>query len=99
MAGPARAVAKRQLTDRYVQNLRPAAPGQRDLHGDALVPGLAVSVTDKGAKTYVLYTRYPGSGSPARRALGEVGALTLAEARDKARGWLALIQRGIDLRE
>jgi integrase len=34
-----------------------------------------------------------------RRALGEVGALTLAEAREKARGWLALISRGLDPRD
>ena len=92
-------MARRQLTDKYVQNLKAAALGRRDLHGDSLVPGLAVRVTDRGAKTFVLYTRYPGTDSPARRALGEVGVLTLAEAREKARGWLALIARGIDPRD
>ena len=58
--------------------------------------GLFVRVTERGTKTFVLYTRYPGSKGPTRRALGEYGALTLAEARDKARSWKRLIKRGID---
>ena len=63
---------------------------------DALVPGLAVRVTDKGTRTYVLTTRYPGSSNPTRRALGEVGELGLAEARQKAREWLRQIGMGVD---
>jgi integrase len=63
---------------------------------DALVPGLAVRVTDKGTRTYVLTTRYPGSSNPTRRALGEVGELGLAEARQKAREWLKQIAMGLD---
>jgi integrase len=35
---------------------------------------------------------------PTRRALGDVGAITLEQARQKARGWLELIGRGIDPR-
>ena len=40
--------------------------------------------------------RFPGSPHFTRRTLGSYGELTLAEARDKARKWLALIERGID---
>jgi integrase len=63
-----------------------------------VVPGLAVRVTDKGSKSYVLIARYPGSekNRPTRRALGDVGALTLASARDKAREWLRLLKTGVD---
>jgi integrase len=47
----------------------------------------------------VLVTRYPSNPvHPTRRALGEVGAITLEQARRKARGWLELIGRGIDPR-
>jgi integrase len=47
----------------------------------------------------VLVTRYPSNPvHPTRRALGEVGAITLKQARQKARGWLELIGRGIDPR-
>ena len=60
------------------------------------VPGLGIRVTDKGAKSFVLATRYPGSKNPTRRALGAYGELTLEQARERARGWLALIQKGVD---
>ena len=56
------------LTDRAVQSLKPAASGKRYMALDALVPGLAVRVTDKGTRTYVLTTRYPGSSNPTRGA-------------------------------
>jgi integrase len=97
-------MAKENLTDRRVQSLKPAAPGTRYAVSDALVPGLKVRVTavnKRGTytRTFVLFTRYPGSPHAARRELGKVGELTLLEARDKARAWLALIQRGVDPRQ
>jgi integrase len=64
---------------------------------DALVPGLALRVTDAGHKSFVLIARYPlNPKNPTRRALGEYGAITLDQARDKARGWLGLIKKGVD---
>jgi len=63
---------------------------------DADTPGLGVRVSDTGRKTFVLMTRYPGSSNPTRQALGVYGAMTLAEAREKARDWLKLIERDID---
>jgi integrase len=53
-------------------------------------------VTDKGAKSFMLATRYPGSSNPARRSLGTYGELTLEQARTKARRWLDLVRRGLD---
>ena len=53
-------------------------------------------MTDKGQRSYFLITRYPGSPNPTRRSLGEVGSIELALARQKARDWLAIIQKGID---
>jgi integrase len=88
-----------KLTDRFIAALPAALPGRRDLLSDAMVPGLAVRVTDKGAKSFVLYTRFPGSKAPAQRALGDAGAMSLAEAREKARHWLTMIGRGVDPRE
>jgi integrase len=89
-------MAKRTLNDRIINALKPAKPGQRVEIFDAVVPGLGVRVTDKGAKTFTLVTRYPGSGNPTRRALGACGEITLAQARVKARHWLELIGRGVD---
>jgi hypothetical protein len=73
-----------------------AKPGKRYDIADTEVRGLAIRVSDKGQRTFVLIARYPGSNNPTRRALGEYPALSLADARDKARHWRELIRRGID---
>jgi integrase len=88
--------AKRPLTDRAIAALRPAQKGKRTFVWDALVPGLAVRVTDLGAKSFVLVTRYPRSPNPTARALGLVGAMGLADARERAREWHKLIAAGTD---
>jgi integrase len=87
---------RKTLSDRTLKALKPASPGKRKLVHDAIVPGLAVRVTDKGRRTYVLIKRYPGHVHPAPRALGEVGAISLEQVREKARHWLELLRKGID---
>jgi hypothetical protein len=89
-------VPKQKLTDRKLKALRPAKPGQRYEISDAVIPGLAIRVTDKRTRTFVLIARYPGSTNPTRRALGEYGALPLEKARKKATDWLELISKSID---
>jgi integrase len=89
-------VPKIKLTDRKLQSLKPARAGDRYELLDSLVPGFGVRVTDKGQRTFILKTRYPGSRHPTRRALGEYGVLTLEQAREKAREWLKLIRQGKD---
>jgi integrase len=87
---------KRALNDRIVKALKPAPKGQRYDVSDSVLPGLAVRVTEAGTKTFVLVARFPGSPNPTRRALGEYGTLTLENARQKGRDWLALIRQGKD---
>jgi integrase len=82
-------------SDRTLRALKPK-PGQRYEIHDVMTPGLVVRVTDKGTKTFALVARYPGSHNPTRRALGEYGAIDLANARTKAKEWIALIEKGID---
>ena len=89
-------LAKRPLTDRGIAALKPAPIGKRQLIWDALVPGLAVRVTDKGSKAFVLVGRFPGSKHPTARALGKVGAISLEDARHRAREWLGLVTKGLD---
>jgi len=90
-------VSRQNLTDRFINSRRNAAPGKRDDYPDAIVLGLALRVTDRGHKSFVLVTRYPSNPvHPTRRALGDVGAITLEQARQKARAWLELIGQGID---
>jgi integrase len=92
-------MARKRLTDRTLKALAPADPGKRYDVMDADVPGLGIRVTDKGQRTFVLLTRYPGSSNPTRRALGEYGVLSLEQARAKARLWHDLIRRGVDPKE
>src|SRR5215831_3605061 len=85
---------KTALTDRAIKAMR-AAVKAYDVH-DAIVPGLSLNVLPSGLKRFVLLTRFPGARHPTRRALGAYSAVTLEEARNKARQWLELIARGID---
>jgi integrase len=87
------------LTTKFIAGLKAAAPGKRAHYWDALVPGLGVRVTARGSKSFVVYKRWPGSRAPARRALGDATKLPLAEARQRARDWLALAERGVDPKE
>jgi integrase len=89
-------LAKKPLTDRTIAAVKPASPGKRRLLWDAVVPGLALRVTDRGSRSFVLVVRYPGTRYPTPRSLGTVGAISLAEARDTAREWLGQIRKGID---
>jgi integrase len=91
-------MAKRILTDKMLAALKPAKPGQRTEIWDADIHarGLGIRVTPAGTKTFILMRRYPSSKNPVRRELGKYGEITLAEAREKARGWIAMINQGID---
>src|SRR5262249_22747083 len=94
--GPPDMKPKKPLTDRAIQHLKPPHAGKRRIVWDALIPGLGVRITEKGVKTFVLVTRYPGSSNPAPRSLGVYGAISLEAARTKAREWLKLIGDGVD---
>ena len=85
-------------TDRATPSCAPCSrrPGKRDEYWDTKVPGFGVRVTDRGAKSFVLYARFPPSRVPARRALGDASKMGLAAARQKAREWLDLIEQGMD---
>ncbi|MBT3767404.1 MAG: DUF4102 domain-containing protein, partial [Rhodospirillales bacterium] len=65
---------------------------------DTEVSGLGLRVTKTGAKSFILKTRIGGGRSaPIRKpTLGEVGDLTLDQARAKARDWKALAAEGIE---
>lgn len=87
---------RENLTTKRLDALKPAEAGKRYEVMDGIVPGMGIRVTDKGQKTFIFVSRFPGSTNPTRRALGEYGALTLDAAREKARGWHGLIAKGVD---
>ena len=92
-------MARKVLTDRILKTLKPAPDGKPCDVMDALVPGFGVRVFASGRRTFILIRRYPGSRNPTRRAVGEYGALTLEDARIKARNWITLIDKGVDPKE
>jgi hypothetical protein len=87
-------VTSRALNDRSLRALKPKIT-LYDVP-DGIVPGMAVRVSPKGRKTFVLVARYGGSAHPTRRALGVYGAVTIEQARGKARSWIEAIQKGQD---
>jgi integrase len=91
-------MARKALTDRTLKSLKPAARGKHYDLWDAVVPGLGVRVSDTGTKTFVLMKRYGNSKNPTRGRLGMYGAISLDDARTKARNWQILLERGIDPR-
>lgn len=52
-------MSRQNLTDRFITSRKPAQPGRRDDYPDAIVPGLALRVTDRGHKSFVLVARFP----------------------------------------
>jgi hypothetical protein len=85
------------LTPTAIEKLRKPDEGKRLRIMDSRITNFGVSVTENGTKTFFLVARFPGSSSgPARRELGKVANMSLADARDKAAKWNALIASGKD---
>jgi integrase len=84
---------KAELKDRALKALKPEKKPYDVMDAQR---AFGVRVMPSGEKTFILYRRFPGSPSPVRRSLGQYGELTLSEAREKAREWLALIKKGMD---
>ena len=68
------------LTERRVASLRPDPTGKRLELRDALVPSLIVRCAAQ-RKVFALHTRFPGAKHPTRRVIGEVGTLSIDDAR------------------
>jgi integrase len=99
MSDDAKPAKPKLLTDKAIGALKKAPAGKRVLRydgGAGSVPGFAVMVTDRGARSYVLVARFPKTGKPARRLIARVGALSLAKAREKAQQWREWIGDGRD---
>lgn len=75
---------RKRLTSRTIETLKPASTGRR-LVMDTDVPGFGVKVTEKGSRSFILLTRFPGFKNPTPRQLGMCGVMTLEQARQRAR--------------
>jgi integrase len=82
------------LTEAKCRTLKPGP--RRRFVLDGLVPGLVLQVTPQGHRSFMLRGLFPGGRNRVRRLLGEVGAMTLDQARATGRDWLALLAQGRD---
>ncbi|XOV81650.1 MAG: tyrosine-type recombinase/integrase [bacterium] len=74
-----------------------ATENTRDFYSDSELPGLKLSVTDKGAKTFFVRQRI-GKRTP-RVTLGRFPTMTVEQARANARLKLAQLMAGVDPNE
>jgi integrase len=86
-------VAKQKLTKRVVET---AAPGDKDYEiRDTEVRGFLCKVTPTGNKTFMVQYRTL-AGVRRKPKVGLFGELTVEQARDIAKGWLAEVRGGRD---
>ncbi len=83
----------RNLTPRFVDSVKPTR-GKRSEYFDADVPGLALRVTERGAKSWTILYRH--RARLRRLTLGSAAVLTLADARERARDLLHDASKGAD---
>ena len=82
------------LTEAKCCTMKPGT--KRRFVSDALVPGLILQITPQGHRSFMLRGIWPGGRNRVRRLLGEVGVLSLEQARTEARRWLAMLAQGLD---
>ena len=83
------------LTAVSVEKLRPPSSGQVEYY-DRRLPAFGLRVSYRGSRSWFLMTRV--DGKLARLTLGTYPALSLADAREKARGTARLVSEGKDPR-
>jgi integrase len=82
-----------KLTTLGVANAKAPAKGRIE-YWDATLPGFGLRVTNKGARSWTVLYRF--RGQLRRVTLGSYPALSLADARDRARDVLQSIEKGTD---
>ena len=86
---------KRNLTDRYIQTIKPESGKTRATVFDTRTPGLCVRVTDKGHRSFYVMTRGPAGKQKWALVLdGFAPVTTLAKARELAPEAVARLKSG-----
>ncbi len=85
---------RKRINDAMLRGLKPAPKGKRYEVWDDRKTGFGVRVTDKGTKSFIVYTRF--NGTPTRRWVGDATKMSVRDARRKAGEWLELAEEGKD---
>ena len=86
---------RRKLTDRFIKTLRPPASG-RLVVADSEAQGLSLRITPTAAKSWLVRFRLPRQPQTAC-VVGPYPAISLAEARERARDIVTAAKKGRDL--
>jgi integrase len=87
-------VQKIFLTDKYLSALPNAESGKRYVVNDTKTIPLAVRVTERGVKSFIVVKRPAGSDTPCTVVIGRWPETGLKVARDAVSGVLATLARG-----
>jgi integrase len=88
---------KKRLTDRFIQSVTPPAADRAE-YRDTEVPGLELRVSPDGGKSWSIRYR-PRGRDRKRTTYGAYPAISLHEARTRAKEIAAAASRGVDLPE
>lgn len=89
-------MARQELpfTKTELEKIRPAPQGKRVLFYDTRVPHLAIRVSDKGVKTFIVYKWV--ENRPVRRTIGKFPETTVEQARNAALEINVALRHGTD---
>lgn len=80
-----------KLTDAFVSKTT-----RRGVTWDAVATGLGLKLLRSGKRVWLLQAKRPGRAYQSKLSLGEYPGVTLADARQKAEAWRALVLKGVD---
>lgn len=83
---------KVNFTKKFIEDLPLPLKGKRSYYYDNKIRGLALSITDKGTKTFIVYRKI--NGKPERITLGKFPDLSIENARNMAESTNSLIAQG-----
>jgi integrase len=84
------------LTDRTLRNAKPRETVYRLRDGNSITKGFGVTVAPAGSKTFFLSYTSPASGKRTQVNLGRYPAVSLSDAREKARSFRQSLDIGVD---
>ena len=84
----------RNLTDRFCETAKPDKAKRLHIF-DSQVPGLCLRISPAGKKTFTIVARGPDK-KQVWREVGQHGVISLADARELARGGIRRAKKGLD---
>lgn len=91
-----REIKARRLSDETVKTVKLPPKGKRTVIPDSVVKGLRLRVTSTGAASWIFNGRFEKGGNTTNRLIGDARIMPVAEARNKAREFVAHAEKRED---